>query len=100
MPGSLNVASRGYAAERLARIVLLPPSMKKTTSILFLATALLGGCAARSSTPTARADAVRLFASGVSCDEIATKLAVDRDHARELIRTGMADLNRKFYKTR
>ena len=73
--------------------------MKTTISILVLASALLGGCAAHS-TPAARATAARLFAEGESCDAIAVKLQVDRAHARELIRTGMADLNRKFYKTR
>ena len=41
-----------------------------------------------------------MFATGASCDQIASKLQIDRDHARELVRVGMADLNRKFYKTR
>jgi len=74
--------------------------MTKTLCIVVLASALLGGCAARSTTPAARATAARLFAEGESCDAIAAKLKIDRAHARELIRTGMADLNRKFYKTR
>jgi hypothetical protein len=74
--------------------------MTKTISILVLASGLLGGCATRSTNPAARATAARLFAQGESCDAIAAQLQIDRAHARELIRTGMADLHRRFYKTR
>jgi hypothetical protein len=75
-------------------------TMTKLLSILVLTSALLGGCATHSTNPAARATAARLFAEGESCDAIAMKLQIDRAHARELIRTGMADLQRKFYKTR
>ena len=74
--------------------------MKKLTISILVATMAMTGCAARSTTPAARATAARMFAEGKSCGEIASELQVDREHARELIRTGMADLNRKFYKTR
>ncbi len=84
--------------------MLLPPDMMKTFSFLFVVVAAVsgaGGCAARTATaPGARADAVKLYASGASCDEIASKLSVDRDHARELVRTGIVDLNRKLYRSR
>lgn len=71
-----------------------------TKASILMVVAMATGCAARQTSPVARQQAVQLFASGVPCDEIATKLNVDREHARELIRIGMADLNRKFYKTR
>ena len=74
--------------------------MRKMISILVVTMAMVAGCATHATTPAARATAARLYAEGKSCGEIAQALEVDREHARELIRTGMADLNRKFYKER
>ena len=64
--------------------------------ILFLTTAC--GTAPRS--PVERARAVELYAAGASYDEVAMKLDIDRDEARELIRIGIVDLNRRLYRTR
>jgi uncharacterized protein YceK len=74
--------------------------MKKTFAILFVTAAMLGGCATHSTSPAARAAAVQHYASGASCDEIASKMMINRDYARELIRVGILDLNQKLYKTR
>jgi len=69
------------------------------TAIAFVA--LLGGCAATTGrSPVQRARAVELYAAGATYDEVAAKLAVDHDTARELIRIGIVDLNRRLYRTR
>ena len=67
---------------------------------ILTALVLATGCSVRSTSPAARQQAVTMFATGASCDQIASELQIDRDHARELIRTGMADLHRKFYNAR
>jgi len=67
------------------------------TAIAFVA--LLGGCAATRS-PVQGARAVELYAAGATYEEVAAKLAVDHDTARELIRIGIVDLNRRLYRTR
>jgi hypothetical protein len=84
-------------AVALARRVLERSTMMTKLSIPIL---FAFGCAANPSSPMARQQAVLMYANGASCDEIANRLEIDRTHARELIRTGMADLSRKFYKAR
>jgi len=73
--------------------------MKTMVSIL-VAVAMATGCATHATSPAARANAVQLYASGASCDDIATKLSISRTEARELVRVGIVDMNRKLYRSR
>jgi hypothetical protein len=70
-------------------------TMKKMMFSILIA---ITGCTVHSTAPTARLTAARMFAEGKSCAQIATKFHTDREHARELIRTGMADLYKIYSK--
>ena len=70
----------------------------KKTMISILVAFTMTGCAARMAAPSDRLTAARMFAEGKSCAEIAAKFQTDRTHARELIRTGMADLYKIYSK--
>jgi len=74
--------------------------MKTMLSILVGAWLATGCAAGAATTPAARANAVQLYASGASCADIASQLAISRDQARELVRTGLVDMNRRLYRSR
>jgi len=73
--------------------------MKTMISILVAAMAMTTGCATTATTPAARANAVQLYASGASCTDIASQLRISNDAARELVRTGIVDMNRRLYRS-
>jgi len=74
--------------------------MKTMITILVAVMAMTTGCATTTSSPAARANAVQLYASGASCSAIASQLQISNDAARELVRTGIVDMNRRLYRSR
>jgi len=74
--------------------------MKTMITILVAVMAMTTGCATTTSSPAARANAVQLYASGASCSDIASQLQISNDAARELVRTGIVDMNRRLYRSR
>jgi len=74
--------------------------MKTMLSILVAGWMATGCAASATTTPAARANAVQLYASGASCSDIASQLAISQNEARELVRTGIVDMNRRLYRAR
>ena len=76
----------------------------KTILSLAVVASLAAGCVGsaqqHATSPTARADALKMFIAGKSCGEVAQTLGIDRDEARDLIRTGIVDLDRRYYRSR
>jgi DNA-directed RNA polymerase specialized sigma24 family protein len=72
--------------------------MTKLTIALSL---VLGACGASpriTATPEQRAAAMQLYMAGASTHEVADRLAMQPDDARELIHTTLRDLNRRYYR--
>jgi hypothetical protein len=72
---------------------------KKPALIATLALALATGCAARPPvqvTPAQRTEAIRLYADGVTLDQVAARLAIGHDDARYVIRSGLIDMQRRY----
>ncbi|MEJ7601049.1 MAG: hypothetical protein WKG01_24310 [Kofleriaceae bacterium] len=63
-------------------------------AVLTALTALTVACGTVPRSPVQRARAVELYAAGASYDEVAIKLDIRRDEARELIRIGIVELTR------
>jgi hypothetical protein len=74
--------------------------MKTITFLLAVSLAACAGSARHTTSPTARADALKMFIGGASCAEVAQNLGIDREEARDLIRTGIVDLDRRYYRSR
>ena len=79
--------------------MLFVVGMKTMLSILVVAMVTTTGCATHTTSPAARANAVQLYATGASCTDIASQLQISRDEARELVRTGIVDMNRRLYRS-
>ena len=61
----------------------------------------IGGCAARQPVdPRTRTYAVTRFLQGASEQDIAGELSMSSPEAREVLRAGLRDLNRRYYRRR
>jgi hypothetical protein len=61
---------------------------------------ILAACGAQprvTATPAQRAEAIGLYATGSSMKDVAARLAMDHDEAREVIHATLRDLNRRYY---
>jgi hypothetical protein len=74
--------------------------MSKLALTLSLVLAACAGPPRITATPAQRAAAIQLYVTGSSTDEVAERLALYPEQARELIHTTLLDLNRRYYRSR
>jgi hypothetical protein len=73
----------------------------KTTTMMLILTLALAGCAARpkvTASPQVRCDAMKLILDGGTIRDVAAKMALRPDEAREMIRTTLVKLNHVYYR--
>ena len=67
-------------------------------AIVFITACATGSTSTGPVSPHQRSEAVGLYLSGATDEEIATKLALQPDEAREVVHGAILELNRKFYR--